>query len=133
VPAALIRDELEQISEKQAELQKLIESQSHEVRPVLIHPTMALRYRKAVTGLRKSLKSGQTGEAKEHVRALIEKIVLTPKKESKELSSDLYGDLAGILRIATKGIAMKNMTHLTKRPKKMLPMATSILSRLSRW
>ena len=118
VPAALIKDELEQISEKQAELQKQIETQSHKVRPVLIHPTMALRYRKAVTGLRQSLKSGQGTQAKEHVRALIEKIVLTPKEGRKELSIDIYGDLAGILKIATEGVTMKNMTHLTKKLEK---------------
>ncbi len=69
VPAELIKDELEQISQRQEELQKRIETQSHKVRP-LIHPAMALRYRKAVTGLRNSLKGGQAAEAKEHVRAL---------------------------------------------------------------
>jgi len=31
---------------------------------------------------------------------LIEKIVLTPKEECKELSIDFYADLAGILKIA---------------------------------
>ena len=80
---------------RQEELKARIETESHEVRP-LIHPAMALRYRKAVTGLRKSLKGGQGAEAKEHVRGLIEKIVLTPKDGHKELSIDLYGDLAGI-------------------------------------
>ena len=35
--------------------------------------------RKAITGLKKSLKSGKAAGAKEHVRALIEKTVLTPK------------------------------------------------------
>ena len=78
MPAELIKDELEQISGRQEELKKLVETESQEVRP-LIHPAMALRYRKAVTGLRKSLKGGRAAEAKEHVRALIEKIVLTAR------------------------------------------------------
>ncbi len=117
VPAALIKDELEQISKKQEELKALVENESKEVRP-LIHPAMALRYRKAVMGLRKALKSGEAFEAKEHVRALIEKIVITPKDGRKELSIDLYGDLAGILEIATEGKLMKNMTLQTKRPEK---------------
>jgi len=34
----LIKDELEQISQRQEELKKLIENQSKEVRPLLIHP-----------------------------------------------------------------------------------------------
>lgn len=114
VPAELIKDELEQISQRKEELQKRIESESHEVRP-LIHPAMALRYRQAVTGLRKSLKGGQAGEAKEHVRGLIEKIVLTPKEGRKELSIDLYGDLAGILKIATEDKAMKNYAVLKRK------------------
>ena len=117
VPAELIKDELEQISGRQEELKKLIEAESQEVRPI-IHPAMALRYRKAVTELGKSLKSGQGAEAKEHVRALIEKIVLTPKEEKKELSIDLYGDLAGILKIAAEGKIMTRMDLLTKRLEK---------------
>ena len=76
---------------------------------------MALRYRKAVTGLRDSLKSGQVAEAKEHVRALIEKIVLTPKEGHKELSIDLYGDLAGILKTATEGKVMTETGVQRKR------------------
>ncbi|MBW2248096.1 MAG: hypothetical protein JRF62_13105 [Deltaproteobacteria bacterium] len=37
----LIKDELEQISQRQEELKKLIENQSKEVRPLLIHPKIA--------------------------------------------------------------------------------------------
>ena len=118
VPAELIKDELEQISLRQEELKARIETESHEVRP-LIHPAMALRYRKAVTGLRKSLKGGQASEAKEHVRGLIEKIVLTPKEGHKELSIDLYGDLAGILNIATEGKIMTKTGVQRKRPEKV--------------
>ena len=102
---------------KQAELKTLIESESKEVRP-LIHPTMALRYRKAVMGLKAALKGGKNPEAKEHVRALIEKIVITPKEGRKELSIDLYGDLAGILKIATEGELMNTASALTKRLEK---------------
>ena len=117
VPAALIKDELEQISKKQAELKALVENESKEVRP-LIHPTMALRYRKAVMGLREALKGGEAFEAKEHVRALIEKIVLTPKEGSNDLSIDLYGDLAGILKTATESKLMNDANALIKRLKK---------------
>ena len=33
---------------------------------------------------------------------LIDRIVLTPNEESKKLEIDLYGDLAGILTLASK-------------------------------
>ncbi|MCF6246624.1 MAG: hypothetical protein L3J69_04600 [Desulfobacula sp.] len=84
----------------------------------MLHPSMALRYQKAITGLRESLKSGKAAGAKEHIRALIEKIVLTPKENRKELSIDLYGNLAGILKIASEDKFMKNMTQKTKRIEK---------------
>ncbi len=118
VPAELIKDELEAISGRQEELKARIEAESHEVRP-LIHPAMALRYRKAVTDLKKSLKGGQGAQAKEYVRGLIEKIVLTPKDGHKELSIDLYGDLAGILNIATDGKIMTKTGVQRKRPEKV--------------
>jgi site-specific DNA recombinase len=117
LPAELIKDELEEISQRQDDLKKLIEDQSHEVRPI-IHPSMALRYREAVTGLRESLKEGQAAEAKEHVRALIEKIVLIPKKGRKELSIDLYGDLAGILKIASEDKYLKKDGILKRKLEK---------------
>ena len=117
IAADLIKDELEHISQRQGELKNLIKAESHEVRP-LIHPAMAQRYRKAVTDLRQSLKGGQKAEAKEHVRALIEKIVLTPKADHRKLSIDLYGDLAGILKIATEEKSMKMTSLKTKRLEK---------------
>ena len=57
-------------------------------------------------------------EAREHVRGLIEKIVLTPTQSRKELSVDLYGDLAGILRIASKGNSMESAAQKSRRPVK---------------
>ncbi len=42
------------------------------------------------------------------VRGLIEKISLTPVPEADEPSIDLYGSLAGILKIASKGASMSN-------------------------
>jgi len=114
----LIKDELEQISQRQEELKKLIENQSKEVRPLLIHPKTALWYRKAIKGFRKSLKDGKASEAKENVRALIEKILLTPKEGRKEVSIDFYGDLAGIPKIASEDKIMNNAKGLTKRLEK---------------
>ncbi len=64
---------------------------------------MAQRYRKSIsdlTGLRNQ--EDVRGEAHLHLRGLIEKITLTPRPESEELSIDLYGSLAGILKIASQ-------------------------------
>ncbi len=44
-----------------------------------------------------------------------QKIVLTPKENSKELSIDLYGDLAGILKIASEDKFMKNKAQKPRR------------------
>jgi hypothetical protein len=112
-----IKDELEKIAGRQDDLKNRIEHHDHEVRP-LVHPSMALRYRDAISKLKKALISGEAGEAKEHVRALIEKIVLTPKEGSKDLSIDLYGSLAGILKIAKEDKLMKNPGVLTRRLEK---------------
>ena len=114
VPADLIKDELAQTSARQDELKQQIAAQSKELRP-LIHPAMGQRYRKAVNDLRLSLKDGQGAEAKQHVRALIDKIVLTPKEDRKELSIDLHGDLAGILKIASEDKSMKNLRLETRK------------------
>ena len=105
------------IAGRQDDLKNRIEHHDHEVRP-LVHPSMALRYRDAISKLKKALISGEAGEAKEHVRALIEKIVLTPKEGSKDLSIDLYGSLAGILKIAKEDKLMKNPGVLTRRLEK---------------
>jgi site-specific DNA recombinase len=69
----------------------------------LVHSTMALRYRREVENLRNALdRSERRGEAAEHPRGLIEKIVLTPEHGREDLRIDLHGDLAGILRIASQ-------------------------------
>lgn len=69
----------------------------------LLHPAMAQRYRREVENLRNALdrKDGRS-EATEHLRALIDKIVLTPEKGREDLRIDLHGDLAGILGIASQ-------------------------------
>ena len=114
VAASLVKDELEQVSMKIDDLADLMKNRNDEPH-ALIHPTMARRYRKEIVALRKALSEQQSGEAREHVRALIEKIVLTPKDNREDLSIDLYGDLAGILRIATEDKKMKDKGNIEKR------------------
>jgi DNA invertase Pin-like site-specific DNA recombinase len=71
--------------------------------PTLIHPRMADRYREEVTGLIAAFNDPEhRAEAAELIRALIDKIVLTPNEENDDLTIDLIGDLAGILWMATQ-------------------------------
>lgn len=68
----------------------------------LLHPTMANRYRQEIAALKESFANGSGGEAREHLRGSIERITLTPKSDEDDgLQVDLYGDLAGILTMAT--------------------------------
>ncbi len=118
IPASMIKDDLFRITERQEELATLINTHtSHQKKP-LLHPSMALRYKQEVQALRSSLNNEATkSEASEHLRALVEKIVLTPKPGQDNLSIDLYGDLAGILRIANEDKSMKKEKHIIKRLK----------------
>ncbi len=114
VAASLVKDELENVSMKIDELAKLMKNRDDEPRP-LIHPTMARRYRKEIVAPQKALSEQQSGEAREHVCKLIEKIVLTPRDNRDDLAIDLYGDLAGILRIATEDKKIKDKGNSEKR------------------
>ncbi|MCG7870525.1 MAG: recombinase family protein [Candidatus Thiodiazotropha lotti] len=115
VSGALVKDDLERVAARQEELKALLDRAPEEPRP-LLHPAMAKRYREEVRALRTLLSQRNgNGEAKEIVRSLIEKIVLNPVKGKKDLSLDLYGDLAGILSVATQE---KTMPQKYKRPGK---------------
>ena len=114
VPASMVKDELERLAMRQDELAALMESHQEEPRP-LIHPTMSRRYRNEISALTIALSNGGAAEAREQVRGLIEKIVLTPKDGEDELSLDLHGDLAGILRIASENKSMKVKGNIEKR------------------
>ncbi|MBL4682677.1 MAG: zinc ribbon domain-containing protein [Pseudomonadales bacterium] len=113
VPADLIKDELEKIVNRMNELDDLLELQDEPPRP-LIHPTMARRYKQEVTALKKSLKDNASNEVREHVRALIEKVVITPATKERDMRIDLHGDLAGILNIAIEDKAMNHGPKIKK-------------------
>jgi len=114
VPASMVKDELEQVSAKLDELASSMKEQDQGQQP-LIHPSMARRYREQIENLRGLLEGGQAGQAREHVREAIDKIVLTPKEDRSELAIDLYGSLAGILKIASEDKSMKNRAINKKR------------------
>ena len=118
VPASMVKDELERVVKRQKELVAQMESGDDEPRP-LIHPTMSRRYKNEIYVLTKALSTGESSEAREQVRGLVEKIVLSPKNDDDGLSIDLYGDLAGILRIASEDKSMKEKGKIEKRLESM--------------
>ncbi|MCK5424050.1 MAG: recombinase family protein [Emcibacter sp.] len=100
------------------ELKALLENA--EEAPVLIHPNMAGRYKQQITDLIKSFHDKSNSKhIAELLRSLIDKIVLTPDEKNPDgnknaLKIDLYGDLAGILSLASNGdksLILKNLSH----------------------
>ena len=84
-----------------------MQNERNELR-LLIHPTMLRRYRSEIETLTKALSDGKATEAREQVRGLIEKILLTFRDGDSKLSIYVYGDSAGILRTATEDKTMKD-------------------------
>src|SRR5690606_14525259 len=71
--------------------------------PPLLHPSMALQYRKRVQQLYDALQDEDEGkriEAADTLRSLVDQIVLTPVDGKVEI--DGQGDLAGILTISAQ-------------------------------
>lgn len=109
-----LKDELEQITRREAELKMLMEEAAE--LPPAMHPSMADRYKEEVTKLIESLNhDDHRTEAATLLRKLIDKIVLKPDSEGDGLLIDLHGDLAGILTMAAK-----NGKSLTKSDLSML-------------
>ncbi len=64
---------------------------------------MARHYRAEVKDLIRSLNDPDSRtESADKLRSLMDKIVLTPKKNSYGMDIDLHGSLAGILTVASK-------------------------------
>lgn len=113
VPASELLTDLNRIISRREEIEGLLEDTDEA--PVLLHPAMADRYRQEVTALRESLNDpeGRT-EAADLLRSLIERIELNPKKDGTGLAINLYGDLAGILSIASgrdKPLVVNDLSH----------------------
>jgi DNA invertase Pin-like site-specific DNA recombinase len=104
IEARLVKDDLERVSARLEELSTSTTGEDRSASPKpLLHPAMAQRYRRAVEDLSNALdRKDARSEAAEHLRALIDKIVLTPEKGREDLRIDLHGDLAGILTIASQ-------------------------------
>ncbi|MDT8855232.1 hypothetical protein RNZ50_09440 [Paracoccaceae bacterium Fryx2] len=101
VPALQVRDRMIDLDARR----QLLEAQlaaTDAPAPVRFHPGMAGVYRAKVSALIAALGDADGMEmSKETLRALIEKIVLSPDPEGEGLLIDLHGALAGLLRFAT--------------------------------
>ncbi len=109
----MVKDELDAIKQRQIEIEAKMKVSGHEPQP-FVHPAMASRYHAEVNALIRALQDQEAGGSAQHIRGLIEKIILTPKIGGGELQIDLHGDLAGILKIATEDQSMKGRNE--KRP-----------------
>ena len=93
---------LDPIRTRRAELERILAGT--EEAPVLLHPNMSERYRQEVERLTEALSDGSAAQqAIAALRALIDRITLTPNAAGDALVVDLHGDLAGILAIAANG------------------------------
>lgn len=111
IPASMVKDDLESVSERIEKAEQALAVQPA-LKP-LIHPAMASRYHHAIKDLKASLNTdGARAEASQHLRGLIEKVVLTPEEGEKGLRVDLYGYLAGILNMSLETKDMKILDKL---------------------
>jgi site-specific DNA recombinase len=115
-PAARINDRLAQLEARQKELEAEL-ARSSAPDPIRLHPSMAATYRTRVADLVRSLEDpDRAEEAREALRALIDKVVLTPvpgpgKRPVPRV--DLHGALAEILALGLsreKGMVSKART-----------------------
>ena len=107
VPPDQVKDRMNALDTRRKDLERLL-SASPTPDPVRFHPGMAKTYRERVGQLIRGLSDGEgMEEAREALRALVEKIVLVPvPAEDAEdgrlhLAIDLHGALAALLRLAT--------------------------------
>ncbi|CUJ81278.1 hypothetical protein PH7735_00001 [Shimia thalassica] len=98
-PASAVKGKMAELEERKAKLESDLKS-APSPQPVL-HPNMSSLYHAKVSNLADALNASDLrNEAAEALRALIDKVVLTPTEEGYDI--DLQGDLAGILGLATE-------------------------------
>lgn len=100
-PIEAIVEDMKQLEARKVELKHFLAEA--EEPPPLLHPSMALQYRKRIQQLYESLQDEEEGkrvEAADTIRSLVDQIVLTPVEGKVEI--DVQGDLAGILTISTQ-------------------------------
>jgi site-specific DNA recombinase len=111
VPAGRIREKMKALDHERTTLEAKLATQPGKI-PPLLHPKMGDVYRNSVAELRQSLASNpDRAEAVDHIRALIERIVLHPApEEAIGFVMDIEGDLAGILTLSQKSKKAAELT-----------------------
>ncbi|TKA93930.1 hypothetical protein FAZ78_25170 [Cereibacter changlensis] len=101
VPADQVKDKMITLDARRKTLETQLSATPADD-PLRFHPSMAKTYRDRVATLIRTLGDAEgMEEAKEVVRSLIDRIVLTPAPDGKSLTIDLEGALAGLLALAT--------------------------------
>jgi site-specific DNA recombinase len=87
--------------------------------PIRLHPGMAQIYRRRIADLVGALvEEDDSGTAREAIRSLIDRVVLTPDNAAKGgLRIDLEGELAGILALATDHKGVNGRSDLQRQVK----------------
>jgi hypothetical protein len=102
VPADQVKDKMIALDDRRKDLEAQLAAADNPPAPVRLHPKMSETYRERVAALIRGLGEGEgMEEAREAIRGLIEKIVLTPRAEGPGLTVDLHGALASLLLLAT--------------------------------
>ncbi|WP_252348393.1 hypothetical protein [Gluconobacter sp. P1D12_c] len=96
-----MKAELDALEARKVELDALLSSELEDV--LDIHPNVSAIFRKKVERLTESLNQPEDrAEASEAVRALVEKIVLSPGDKRGEIFATLYGELGTLLRFVNQ-------------------------------
>lgn len=103
VPPEQVKDRMIALDSRRKEIEERL-TRGDQPTPVRFHPTMSATYRHRIGALIQNLGDLEgADEARDAVRSLVEKIVLTPDPNGAGLTVDLHGALAALLRLA-KGL-----------------------------
>ncbi|VDS10511.1 Recombinase [Paracoccus haematequi] len=97
----MVKERSRKLEARKADLEQFLTEADEP--PPLLHPSMALQYRKRIQQLYESLQDDDEGkriEAADTIRSLVDQIVMTPVEGKIEI--DVQGDLAGILMISVQ-------------------------------
>ncbi|PZR78880.1 MAG: resolvase, partial [Stutzerimonas stutzeri] len=97
----MVKERSKKLEARKSELEQFLAEADEP--PPLLHPSMALQYRKRVQQLYDALQNADEGkriEAVDTLRSLVDRIILTPVEGKMEI--DVQGDLAGILTISVQ-------------------------------
>ncbi|MEZ0469003.1 recombinase family protein, partial [Phaeobacter sp. SYSU ZJ3003] len=102
VPPDQVKDKMITLDTRRKELEAQLAQVDASPAPVRLHPKVSETYRERVAALIRGLAEiDGMEEAREAIRGLIEKIVLTPRGDGPGLTVDLHGALASLLLLAT--------------------------------